>query len=213
MPLSFTIDNTAQDPSNWVATDFYYNAQGPYTHDELITAYMSDSLTKVILPAEHLKTIQKSAFPMRRPELGSRAYADIPGPTMYMPAGPRYDVDGRYVIAIYSIPAHVTVPVPLFCLRRTTTNPGLTLPPLPSRASAGPLAGWVGISTPATPSEPAPISTTSHSRVSPLPTKSRSTRSGSSTQLTTLSPGTFFSSMCGAPLLLPQPPRRHKRRR
>ena len=113
----------------------------------------------------------------------------------------------------YSIPAHVTVPVPLCCLRRATTNPGLTLSPLPSRASAGPLAGWVGISTPATPSEPAPISTTSHSRVSPSPTRSRSTRSDSSTQLTTLSPGTCFSSMCGAPLLLPQPPRRHKRRR
>lgn len=97
VPLSFTIDNTDRDPSMWVATDFYYNAQGPYDYQELIDKYQQNALVKVTVPEEHRALIQKSAFPQRRPELGTREFADMPGPSSYMPMGPRYNVQGRTI--------------------------------------------------------------------------------------------------------------------
>jgi hypothetical protein len=97
VPLSFTINNTDVDPSMWTADEFYYNTQGPFTRDELIDSYMSDGLEKIVIPASHYDVIQKSSFPQRRPEYPERNFATLPGPQMYMPAGPRYTVSGRTV--------------------------------------------------------------------------------------------------------------------
>lgn len=97
VPLSFTINNTDQDPSMWLADDFYYNLQGPFSRDELVEKYMSDELQKIVIPEEHFDMIQKSSFPQKRPELPDRDFAMLPGPQMYMPEGPRYTVQGRTV--------------------------------------------------------------------------------------------------------------------
>jgi hypothetical protein len=97
VPLSFTVNNTDVDPSMWTADDFYYNTQGPFTRDALIAAYFSDALEKVVIPESHYADIQKASFPQRRPEYPERAFATLPGPKMYMPAGPRYTVNGRTV--------------------------------------------------------------------------------------------------------------------
>jgi len=97
MPMSFTINNTARDPSRWTAGHFYYNLQGPFTRDELVAKYADGSLAKVVIPESHFEDIQKSSFPQRRPELPFRAHATLPGPAAYMPAGARYTVAGRTV--------------------------------------------------------------------------------------------------------------------
>jgi len=97
VPLSFTIDNTAQDPSMWVAEDFYYYYQGPFTRDELVEKYFDGTLDKITIPKEHFDEIQKSSFPQRRPELPERDFSTLPGPQMYMPEGARYTVHGRTV--------------------------------------------------------------------------------------------------------------------
>jgi hypothetical protein len=97
VPLSFTINNTDVDPSMWTADEFYYNSQGPFTRDVLIDLYLSDGLQKIVIPESHYDVIQKSSFPQRRPEYPERAFATLPGPKMYMPAGPRYTVNGRTV--------------------------------------------------------------------------------------------------------------------
>lgn len=97
VPLSFTINNTDVDPSMWTADDFYYNAQGPFTRDELLDLYASDGLEKVVIPESHYAALQKASFPQRRPEYPERDFATLPGPKMYMPAGPRYTVNGRTV--------------------------------------------------------------------------------------------------------------------
>jgi hypothetical protein len=97
VPLSFTINNTDVDPSMWTADDFYYNSQGPFTRDVLIDLYLSDGLEKIVIPESHYDAIQKSSFPQRRPEYPERDFATLPGPKMYMPAGPRYTVNGRTI--------------------------------------------------------------------------------------------------------------------
>lgn len=94
VPLSFTINNTHQDPSMWVATNWYYNLQGPFTIDQLVTKYSDGSLTKVTMPSGHREAVQLSAFPQRRPDAPTRAHSDIPGPAQYMPSGPRFEVHG-----------------------------------------------------------------------------------------------------------------------
>jgi len=96
LPLSFTIDAINGDPSQWTASDFYYNAQGPFTHDELLAKYKDGTLTKVTMPANWADTVQDQVFPIR----GSRTprpYSDIPGPQSYMPKGNRFSVNGRTV--------------------------------------------------------------------------------------------------------------------
>jgi hypothetical protein len=97
VPLSFTINNTDVDPSMWTADEFYYNTQGPFTRDALIDLYMSDGLEKIVIPESHYDVIQKDSFPQRRPEYPERDFATLPGPKMYMPAGPRYTVNGRTI--------------------------------------------------------------------------------------------------------------------
>lgn len=97
VPLSFTVNNTDVDPSMWTADEFYYNSQGPFTRDVLIDLYMSDGLEKVVIPESHYDVIQKASFPQRRPEYPERDFATLPGPKMYMPAGPRYTVNGRTI--------------------------------------------------------------------------------------------------------------------
>jgi hypothetical protein len=97
VPLSFTINNTDVDPSMWTADEFYYNSQGPFTRDVLIDLYMSDGLEKIVIPESHYDVIQKDSFPQRRPEYPERDFATLPGPKMYMPAGPRYTVNGRTI--------------------------------------------------------------------------------------------------------------------
>ncbi|CAB9503798.1 sensitive amine oxidase [Seminavis robusta] len=96
VPLVFTINNTDVDPGMWTADKFWYNRQGPYTRDELVDAYMTDELDKIVIPEEHFQEIQQSSFPQKRPGK-DRPMADKPGPQLYMPEGARYTIDGRTV--------------------------------------------------------------------------------------------------------------------
>ena len=97
VPLSFTINNTDVDPSMWTADKFYYNLQGPFTKDELVEAYRSDEVDKIVISEDHYNEIQRSTFPQKRPEYGDRAFTDLPGPQAYMPKGARYTVNDRTV--------------------------------------------------------------------------------------------------------------------
>jgi len=97
VPLSFTINNTAQDPSMWTAYDFWYNYQGPFERDELVEKYNKDELDKIVIPESHFELIQESTFPQKRSYLPNRDFAMLPGPRTYMPSGPRYTVNGRTV--------------------------------------------------------------------------------------------------------------------
>lgn len=97
VPMSFTINNTDGDPSQWTAYDFWYNYQGPFTRDELISAYQSGALEKIVIPDSHYEEIQTSSFPQRRSSEPYRAHAQVPGPASYMPQGARYEVQGRTV--------------------------------------------------------------------------------------------------------------------
>lgn len=113
VPLSFTIDNTNGDPSMWTAYDFYYNYQGPFTKDELVTKYNDGTLDnfKVTFPAGHyekinglvdagggtVKTVEGSTWPTRRADYPFRAHAEKSPPKSYMPDGARFEVKGRTV--------------------------------------------------------------------------------------------------------------------
>eukprot|EP00927_Polykrikos_kofoidii_P084832 TRINITY_DN9053_c0_g1_i2.p1 TRINITY_DN9053_c0_g1~~TRINITY_DN9053_c0_g1_i2.p1 ORF type:complete len:948 (+),score=134.45 TRINITY_DN9053_c0_g1_i2:77-2920(+) len=94
VPLSFTIDNIDGDPSTWTANSFYYNKQGPFTIDELVSGYNAGTITKVTMPAEWHRTIQNDFFPTAgsRPR---RPFANLAGPRTYMPEGNRYTISGR----------------------------------------------------------------------------------------------------------------------
>lgn len=96
LPLSFSVDGSDGDPSMWVAKDFYYNKQGPFTRDQLLKKYKDGTLNKVIIPKDHWAKLQDQVFPARGTRT-PRPTTEIPGPRTYMPAGNRYTVNGRTI--------------------------------------------------------------------------------------------------------------------
>lgn len=108
VPLSFTIDNTDGDPSQWTAYDFYYNYQGPFTKDDLVAKYQSGELDKVTFPSGHyekingrvagqVKNVVGTTWPARRDDMPLRKHASKSPPKSYMPDGARFEVKGRTV--------------------------------------------------------------------------------------------------------------------
>ncbi|KAL3842684.1 hypothetical protein ACJMK2_020672 [Sinanodonta woodiana] len=98
LPLSGTVHCPWTNVSEWYPHSYYYLNQGPYrTVFDLVSAYNSNIIRKVRLPAGYRNTLRKTRYPKRDIFLPLREHADQPGARSYMPQGPRFSISGTKV--------------------------------------------------------------------------------------------------------------------